>query len=81
MSDRGTNRDTPGGWPGISRRVRERWSDLTDEDLAAISGDRERLIERLEERYPRSREVIEREVAEFYESVVDKAEREPDVEV
>jgi len=68
-------------WSTLSRRARERWTDLSEDDLAAISGDRERLIEVLEERYPRSREVIEREVAEFYESVVDKAERDPNVEI
>jgi hypothetical protein len=68
-------------WPTLSRRVRERWVDLSEDDLAAISGNRERLIEMLEERYPRSREVIEREVSEFYESVVDRANGDPEAQV
>lgn len=68
-------------WSAMARRARERWTVLSDDDLAAIAGDQERLIEVLEERYPRSREVIEREVAEFYESAQDKADREPGVEL
>jgi uncharacterized protein YjbJ (UPF0337 family) len=81
MTQRDSNESKYRDWPNVSKRLRERWSDLTDDDLAAISGDRERLIKVLEERYPRTREVIEREVAEFDESVVDKAASDPDVEV
>jgi hypothetical protein len=74
-------RDESGRWQELSGHARKRWTHLTEEDLAAVAGDRERLIEVLEERYPRTREVIEREVAEFYESVVDKAARDPDAQV
>jgi uncharacterized protein YjbJ (UPF0337 family) len=49
-------------WEVLKPRLRRHWYRLTNDDLASINGEREILIERLEERYGFSREHAEREV-------------------
>ena len=46
-------------WREHGPRIRKRWDKLTDEDLSAANGDRDRLSARIQERY-----AIEREKAE-----------------
>ena len=52
-------------WPELSDRIRRHWFNLTDEDIAGISGVRDRLLERLQIRYGMSAEEAEGEVAAF----------------
>jgi uncharacterized protein YjbJ (UPF0337 family) len=42
---------TKGDWHQLSRRLKEKWKLLTDADLVAIAGKRERLEEMLRDRY------------------------------
>lgn len=42
---------TKGDWHQLSRRLKEKWKLLTDADLVAIAGKRERLEEFLRDRY------------------------------
>jgi uncharacterized protein YjbJ (UPF0337 family) len=56
------NQDTlKGEWLQLKGRVRKEWGKLTNDDMAAIKGDREVLLGRLQERYGHTREVVERE--------------------
>lgn len=54
-----------GKWEQIKGAVREKWGDLTDDDLAQIDGNRERLLGKIQEAYGRSREAAEREIKEW----------------
>ena len=45
--------------------VREKWGDLTDDDLDRIAGKREQLVGRLQERYGYMREEAERQADDF----------------
>jgi uncharacterized protein YjbJ (UPF0337 family) len=38
-------------WERLSGNAKSRWTKLTDDDLAAVSGDREALVGKIEERY------------------------------
>ena len=49
-------------WPQLQDRVRRHWSRLTPNDVAEITGKREALVRRLQERYSFSRQQAEREV-------------------
>jgi uncharacterized protein YjbJ (UPF0337 family) len=40
-----------GNWKEMKGRVKEKWGKLTDDDLAAINGQREQLEGRLQQRY------------------------------
>ena len=52
-------------WPELKHRVRQHWFNLTDSDVDAIDGKRDRLIDYLELKYHLSREALEKEVEAF----------------
>jgi uncharacterized protein YjbJ (UPF0337 family) len=54
-----------GKWKQIRGKVKETWGDLTDDELDQISGRRDRLIGKLQEKYGHSRMEAEREVDQF----------------
>ena len=49
-------------WDEQKSRLREEWPDLTEEDLREIDGSRERLLEKLTEKYSFSRVEAEAEL-------------------
>jgi uncharacterized protein YjbJ (UPF0337 family) len=54
-----------GQWKQIQGSVRKQWGKLTDDDLAKIQGDRDKLIGAIQKRYGKAREEVEREVDRF----------------
>ena len=60
------NRDTlKGRWIQLKGLIRERWGDLTDDDMDRIAGNWDQLVGRIQERYGHRREEIERDLAEL----------------
>ena len=60
------NQDTlKGEWSQLKGRIRKRWGKLTNDDLEQIGGDGEILVGRLQERYGRTREQVERWFGEW----------------
>lgn len=51
-----------GEWNQLKGSVKQKWADLTDDDLTHIEGDRDKLVGRVQERYGHSREDAERDV-------------------
>jgi uncharacterized protein YjbJ (UPF0337 family) len=47
-------------WSRLKGRIGKRWGKLTSDDLELIEGDREVLVSKLQERYGRTREQVER---------------------
>jgi uncharacterized protein YjbJ (UPF0337 family) len=60
-----------GKWTQLKGAVREKWGDLTDDDLDRIAGDREQFVGRLQERYGMMRDQAERSVDEFVRDLPD----------
>ncbi len=56
-----------GKWNELKGTVKQKWGDLTDDDLLEIEGNRERLVGKLQQRYGRSREDAETEARQFYD--------------
>jgi uncharacterized protein YjbJ (UPF0337 family) len=54
-----------GQWSQIKGKVKEKWGDLTDNDLAFIDGKRDQLVGRIQERYGLAQEEAERQVSSF----------------
>ena len=54
-----------GKWMQVKGEARQRWGNLTDDDVAQIQGSTEKLIGKLQERYGYSREQAEKELNEF----------------
>jgi len=51
-----------GKWRQLKGQARQKWGELTDDDLDRISGSREELIGAIQERYGKSRDEAEKEV-------------------
>ncbi|MCU1718797.1 CsbD family protein [Pseudomonas sp. 5P_3.1_Bac2] len=54
-----------GKWKQISGRIKERWGDLTDDDLNVAEGHSEYLAGKLQERYGWSKEKVQEELRDF----------------
>jgi uncharacterized protein YjbJ (UPF0337 family) len=54
-----------GKWLQIRGAIKERWGDLTDDDLTRIDGNMDRLAGVLQERYGYTRERAQQEIERF----------------
>ena len=54
-----------GDWKQFRGKIREKWGDLTDDDLDRIAGKRDQLIGKVQERYGIAKEEAEKQVREF----------------
>ncbi len=54
-----------GKWKQVKGEVREKWGQLTDDDIHVIAGRRNQLIGRIQERYGIAKETATREVDTF----------------
>ena len=51
-----------GNWTQFKGKVREKWGDLTDDDLVRIEGSQEQLVGRIQERYGIAKEEAQKQV-------------------
>ena len=58
-----------GSWRQQKGRLKEKWGELTDDDLDRINGKRDQLLGFLQNRYGRTKEAAEREVRESEDSL------------
>jgi uncharacterized protein YjbJ (UPF0337 family) len=54
-----------GSWKSAKGKVREQWGKLTDDDLDVIAGKRDQLVGTLQQRYGKTKDEVEQEVAEY----------------
>jgi uncharacterized protein YjbJ (UPF0337 family) len=54
-----------GAWKQVRGRVREQWGKLTDDDLDVVAGRRDALIGKIQERYGKARDEVDREVRDW----------------
>jgi len=59
------NQTLKGEWNQLKGSVKQKWADLTDDDLTHIEGSRDKLVGRLQERSGRAKEEVEREVDDW----------------
>lgn len=45
-----------GNWKQFKGKVREKWADLTDDDLSMMTGKKDQLVGKIQERYGMSKE-------------------------
>lgn len=55
-----------GKWEQIKGSVKEKWGDLTDNDITQVKGSAEKMCGVLQEKYGKSREQAEKEVNDFW---------------
>jgi uncharacterized protein YjbJ (UPF0337 family) len=51
-----------GNWKQVKGSVKEKWGELTDDEIDQIDGNREQLVGKIQEKYGKSREEAEKEV-------------------
>ena len=61
--------EVEGNWKQIKGLAKEKWGDLTDDDLKEIEGRRERLVGKLQERYGKSEAKASEEVDAFFDEL------------
>ncbi len=61
-----------GNWKQWKGKAKEKWGKLTDSDWTQVSGKRDQLVGRIQERYGYTKDEAEREVDEW-----ERANREP----
>lgn len=54
-----------GNWAQFKGQVKQRWGDLSDDDLTRAEGDRDVLVGRIQERYGIARDEAERQVRDW----------------
>ena len=54
-----------GDWKQFSGKIKEKWGNLTDDDLAKINGQREQLEGKLQERYGIAKDEAKKQVDEW----------------
>jgi uncharacterized protein YjbJ (UPF0337 family) len=67
-----------GKWKQLKGTLKQRWAKLTDDDITALSGKKDELVGRIQERYGITREQAEREADEWAQAAnanLDEADR------
>lgn len=54
-----------GKWKQLKGSIKERWGELTDDEVDEVQGEAQQLIGLLQEKYGYAKEKAEAEVAEF----------------
>ena len=61
-----------GNWKQLKGRAKEKWGELTEDDLKEIEGRRERLVGKLQERYGESASWASKQVDEFFDELEER---------
>lgn len=54
-----------GQWKQLKGKVKQRWAKFTDDDLTALSGKKDELVGKIQQRYGITREQAEKEADEW----------------
>lgn len=54
-----------GKWTQLKGSAKEKWGELTDDDLTQIEGKRDKLVGKVQERYGHAKEAAEKEVDDW----------------
>ena len=54
-----------GNWKQFTGKAKEKWGELTDDDMSKIGGKRDQLVGRIQERYGIGKDEAEKQVRDF----------------
>jgi uncharacterized protein YjbJ (UPF0337 family) len=57
-----------GNWKQMKGKIKEKWGNLTDDDLTAINGKRDQLEGKIQERYGIAKDQVRKDVDDWYEA-------------
>lgn len=64
-----------GNWTQWKGKLKEKWGDLTDDDIQMLDGKKDQLAGKLQERYGIAREEADRQLDEWASSIDEPARR------
>ena len=53
-------------WEQLKGKAKENWGKLTDDDWKIVEGRRDQIVGRIQERYGRTREEVEKELNDWF---------------
>ena len=60
------NTDTmKGAWKQFKGKVKEKWGDLTDDEIDKAEGKRDQLVGTIQKKYGQSKEEVERQLQQY----------------
>jgi uncharacterized protein YjbJ (UPF0337 family) len=57
-----------GNWKQFKGKVKEKWGQLTDDDLDVVAGNRDQLEGKIQERYGMAKDKVREDVDNWYNS-------------
>lgn len=60
-----------GNWTQVKGKVREKWGDLTDDEIDQIGGKKDQLVGVIQKHYGRAKDEIDREVDDWATTIED----------
>ena len=63
--------DVSGRWKQLKGQVKEKWGDLTDDDLDKIAGQRDQLVGKIQQRYGIAKEEAEQRADQWVHNLRD----------
>jgi uncharacterized protein YjbJ (UPF0337 family) len=57
-----------GNWKQMKGKIKEKWGNLTDDDLTSINGKRDQLEGKIQERYGLQKDKVRKDVDDWYNS-------------
>jgi uncharacterized protein YjbJ (UPF0337 family) len=58
-----------GNWKQVKGQIKEKWANLTDDDLEKIAGRREQLEGKLQERYGIAKDAVSKDVDDWLKTM------------
>jgi uncharacterized protein YjbJ (UPF0337 family) len=55
-----------GNWKQMKGKIKEKWGDLTDDDLAQINGNRDQLEGKIQDRYGIAKDKVKEDLDRWY---------------
>ena len=56
-----------GKWEQLTGTIKEKWGELTDDDLTQINGNAQKMYGILQEKYGKQKEEVEQEIDNFWD--------------
>lgn len=57
-----------GNWKEVKGKIKQKWGQLTDDDLAQINGRRDQLEGRLQQRYRLAKDLVRKDVDDWLDA-------------
>jgi len=58
-----------GNWKQAKGKIKEKWGDLTDDDLTRIQGKRDQFEGELQKRYGKSKEAVSKDIDDWLKTL------------